>query len=369
MKRFFIFALAAVSVTSFADQFDNWDKNRDGKLSREELPEGPRQNFDRVDRNHDGAISREEHDEFVKRRAQPGQGNQNRPQMQVPDDVELIADINYADTDNKKQTLDLLLPKTREGKLPLIVFIHGGAWLAGDKKGGYGSVMPFVRDGRYVGASVEYRFSQEAQWPAQIFDCKAAIRWLRGNAAKYNIDPDRIAVWGGSAGGHLVAMLGTSGGVKELEGDLGKFTKESSRVQAAIDFFGPSDFFAITNFPSTIQHGAPDSPEGKLIGGAIGEKREAAKSVSPVTYATGDDPPFLIAHGTKDMTVPFNQSEILNQKLIEAKVAVPPVFIPMTDAGHGFQSADLNKRIAQFIDLHLRGIKSEISSEPIAQGK
>jgi acetyl esterase/lipase len=363
MKRFLLLLAASIALPAFADQFSDWDKNSDGKLTKDELPEGPRNNFEKVDRNGDGAISREEHAEFLKRRQQQG-GQQQAPK--IPDDVEVIADIHYASTTNKKQTLDLILPKKREGKLPSIVFIHGGAWMAGDKKSGHGNVMNYVRSGNYVGASVEYRFSQEATWPAQIHDCKAAIRWLRGNAAKYNIDPDRIAVWGGSAGGHLVAMLGTSGDVKDLEGDLGEFDKESSQVQAVIDFFGPSDFRTITNSPSTLRHGDADSPESKLIGGRIGDNPEKAKHVSPVVYATKDDPPFLIAHGTKDMTVPFSQSEEMAKALVDAKVATPPVFIPMTDAGHGFRSDELNKRIGQFLDLHLRGVKSEISSAAIA---
>ncbi len=365
MKRFLIFAFAAISFTSFADQFDDWDKNHDGKLSRDELPPGPRQVFDRVDTNHDGFVSRDEHEAFLRRR------QQQAGQTQAPQNVEVIPNLPYADTENPKQTLDLILPRDRAGKkLPLIVFIHGGAWLAGDKKSGYGNVMPFMRDGNYAGASVEYRFSQEATWPAQIFDCKAAIRWLRGNAEKYNFDPDHIAVWGGSAGGHLVAMLGTSGGVKDLEGGLGKFTNESSRVQCVVDFFGPADFVSLSKTTNTIHFGTAGSPESKLLGGTPSEKPDAAKSASPVTYASSDDPPFLIAHGTADNTVPFKQSETLNQALLDAKVATLPVFIHVVGGGHGFHSDELNRRIGQFFDMHLRGIKSEISAEPISvQGR
>ena len=155
-----------------------------------------------------------------------------QPGPRLPEGVKLVADLPYADNDNPRQQLDLLLPErpADEKPLPVVVFIHGGAWRGGDRKGGQRMVAPLVAAGDYAGASVGYRLSGEAIWPAQIHDCKAAIRWLRANAKKYNLDPDKIAVWGASAGGHLVAMLGTSGGVKELEGTLGKHTDQSSRV-------------------------------------------------------------------------------------------------------------------------------------------
>lgn len=364
MSKFLLLVCAAAALPVFADQFSDWDKNSDGKLVREEVPEGPRTNFERVDRDGDGGISRAEHEAFVKGRAQQQQPARQAPI--VPDEVEVITDINYASTTNRKQALDLVLPKNRAGKkLPLIVYIHGGAWLAGSKSQGIGSVMPYVKSGNFAGASVEYRFSQEAVWPAQIHDCKAAIRWLRGNAEKYNLDPDRIAVWGGSAGGHLSAMLGTSGGVKELEGDLGEFDSVSSRVQAVVDVCGPSDLLTITNSPSAIRHGLADAPEAKLLGGRIAEKVELARSASPVAFATKDDPPFMIVHGTKDLTVPFTQSEELNEALLKAGVTTKPVFIPMVEAGHGIGGKEFSRRVAQFFDLHLRGIASEISSEPI----
>jgi acetyl esterase/lipase len=214
---------------------------------------------------------------------------------------------------------------------------------------------------------VEYRFSQEAIWPAQIFDCKAAIRWLRANAAKYNIDPDRIGVWGASAGAHLAAMLGTSGGAEALEGSLGAFTNASSRVQCVVDCFGPSDFTSLSRNTNSIRFGAAGSPESRLIGGTVSENPEAARSASPATYASSDDPPFLIAHGTKDNTVPFSQSERMNKALLDAGATTSPVFIHMIGAGHGFHSGELNRRVAQFFDLHLCGRPAEISADPIEE--
>jgi len=134
--------------------------------------------------------------------------------------------------------------------------------------------LRFTADG-YAVAHVGYRLSQEAKFPAQIQDCKAAVRWLRANAQKYGLDPNKFVVWGASAGGHLVALVGTTGGAEELEGHVNDL-KESSRVQAVVDWFGPTDFLQIGNAESDLQHNAPDSPESKLIGGPVLENKDKA---------------------------------------------------------------------------------------------
>jgi acetyl esterase/lipase len=174
--------------------------------------------------------------------------------------------IPYAATRNPRQTLDLLLPKTPKSDkpLPVVVNIHGGAFRMGDKSMGLREIADLVASGDYAGVTINYRLSGEAIWPAQIHDCKAAIRWIRANAAKYRLDPDRIGVIGASAGGHLVAMLGTSGGVAVLEGDLGPYKEASSKVQCVVDQFGPSDLLAMGG-----THDAPRSPESELIGGPV----------------------------------------------------------------------------------------------------
>ena len=165
-----------------------------------------------------------------------------------------------------------------------------------------------VESGEYIGASVGYRLSDEAIWPAQLHDCKAAIRWLRANAKKYNLDPDRIGVTGTSAGGHLVAMLGTGGDVLELEGELGDHLKVSSRVNCVVDQYGPTDLLTMGGF-----HNNANSPESKLLGGAVQDNKKAARNASPTSYVSKDDPPVLLIHGTNDPVVPFNQSELLLQ--------------------------------------------------------
>jgi acetyl esterase/lipase len=290
----------------------------------------------------------------------PGKG------QKLPEAVKLEADIPYAGADNPRQRLNLLLPKTpRDDRpLPVIVYIHGGAWLGGDRTGGHGRLAGYVAGGEYAGVSVGYRLTREAIWPAQIHDCKAAIRWVRANAKKYNLDPDRIGVTGESAGGHLVAMLGTSGGVKDLEGNLGPHQDVSSRVQCVADLFGPSDIPAMQDYPSRLNHDAASSPEGKLVGGRVRDKKDVAIAASPVTYVSPDDPPFLIIHGNKDMVVPYNQSERLSGALKKTKVEC--YFITVDGGNHGgFRNPEVQKRQRQFFDKHLRGVQATISEETI----
>ncbi len=179
-----------------------------------------------------------------------GQEPASEAPARLPERIRLEKDIPYAGTKNPRQTLDLLLPKTVTGSgkpLPVIVYIHGGAFRSGNKAMGYGPLGALVASGEYAGATINYRLSGEAIWPAQIHDTKAAIRWVRANAAKYGLDPNRIAVMGSSAGGHLAAMVGTSGGVAELEGQLGSHTGTSSGVRCVVDLFGPSAAAKTTN--------------------------------------------------------------------------------------------------------------------------
>ena len=169
-----------------------------------------------------------------------------------PPGVTVLRDLQYIQGGHGRNRLDLYLPDKADGRLPLVVWIHGGAWWAGSKEGC--PAVPLVGKG-YAVASINYRLSQHAVFPAQIEDCKAAIRWLRANAVKYHLDPDHVGVWGESAGGHLVAMLGTTGNAKELEGTGGNLD-QSSHVQCVIDWFGPSDL--VTVGTQTDKPGTPD---------------------------------------------------------------------------------------------------------------
>ncbi len=186
--------------------------------------------------------------------------------------ITCLLNISYADTACVRQQLDLYLPrKPRGSKLPVIVFVPGLNWMQGDKSDGAHILIPFVRTGEYVGVSINYRFSSEAIWPAQIHDCKAAIRWIRAHAAKYGMDADHIGVWGESAGAHLALMLGVCNNVAVLEDSVGRCGHISSRVAAVVDCFGVTDLPALVGNPSALNKTLPGAPEAMLIGGPLRE--------------------------------------------------------------------------------------------------
>ena len=267
----------------------------------------------------------------------------------VPPNVKEFKDLEYIPGGHERNKLDLYLPQQLEGSgpLPLIVWIHGGAWRAGSKENC--RAVRFLDKG-YAVASVNYRLSQHAIFPAQIEDCKAAIRWLRANSGQYGLDPERIGVWGSSAGGHLAALLGTAGDIKEF--DVGLNLDVSSRVQAVCDFFGPTDFLQISQSGSDMDHSAADSPVSQLIGGPIRRNKEACKRASPINYVTKDNPPFLIIHGSQDKTVPINQSELIYEALTKKKV--PVTFHTVLGAGHGFSNPEVDKMVDDFFDAILK---------------
>ncbi|MEW6251890.1 MAG: alpha/beta hydrolase fold domain-containing protein [Planctomycetota bacterium] len=253
-----------------------------------------------------------------------------------------------------RQKLDLYLP-AGAGPFPLVVWIHGGAWLAGDKYpcGKAGILL----DAGFAVASVNYRLSQDATFPAQIHDCKGAIRWLRAHAAQYRIDPSRVGSWGSSAGGHLSALVGTGGGVPELEGEIGGNLAYSSRVQAAADYFGPTNFFTMGG-----SHDDCNSPESRLLGACLRDIKEhindpnwaywvnLTRLASPWYQVTPEEPPFHIAHGTADGTVPPSQSQELYDALIVA--GVPATLRMVPGAGHGLPVSEDNY-VRDFFLTHL----------------
>jgi acetyl esterase/lipase len=278
---------------------------------------------------------------------------------ELRDKVNIETDIEYAKAGDISLQLDVLKPKAESSKpRPVIVWIHGGGWQNGNKSNGIGRLSSYVASGDFVGVSVGYRLTDKGSWPAQIHDCKAAIRWIRANAEKLGIDPNKIGVWGSSAGGHLVSHLGTSGDVKEVEGDLGT-TGVSSRVACVVDFCGPSDF------PAFQLNSNAQNPITKLLGGLPKDKPDVAKEASPITYVTKDDPPFLIMHGTNDRTVPINQAERLYEA--QKKAGMDTIFVKIEGGAHGFGGPEVEARVRAFFDKHLLGKDVQVSGEPIKQ--
>ena len=261
-----------------------------------------------------------------------------------------MKDCSYAST-SKAQKLDLYLPRDSKDALPLIVFIHGGGWFEGDKRF---SPAEFIASHGYACASINYRLSNEAIFPAQIYDCKAAVRWLRDNADKYNYDPNKIGVWGCSAGGHLAALMGTSCGVKALEGKEGSL-RASSSVQAVCDWCGP------TNLLTIEKQGEPgnilkikerDGMIAKFLGGLPATKAKLAKQADPDTYVSSDNPPFLIMHGDHDDLVPIEQSRDF-YKTLQAK-HVNSRMITVKNGKHSFGNYESFAVALQFFNQALK---------------
>jgi acetyl esterase/lipase len=231
--------------------------------------------------------------------------------------VAWITNVPYVDGGGPQQQLDLYIP-TEQKNMPLVVFVHGGGWEHGDKAGD--SLNPnnlqLLWDG-YAMASINYRLAPAAIWPAQIQDCKAAIRWLKAHAHEYGYDASRIAVVGESAGGQLVAVLGTTSGSKTF--DVGENLDSSSDVTCVVDLFGPADFTAF---------------EGKFsfLGGAPKDHLDLARSASPINYVHRGEPAMLVVHGTADQLVPYIQAELLVGAM--DKVGAPYYFHTVVGGGH-----------------------------------
>lgn len=272
-------------------------------------------------------------------------GSAQQP-VALPESVELLKDVAYGKGGDRALKLHILRPKTAPKEaMPVLVWIHGGGWQAGSKDSGLGRLARYAERG-YFCATIEYRFSKEAVFPAQIEDSKCAIRFLRAKAKEYHLDPDRIGVWGSSAGGHLVALLGTSASVQELEGK-GGWQEQSSRVQAVCDFCGPADFlkWADSAHPAVVG----------LFGGKVKDKAALAAQASPVTHVSKEAPPFLIVHGDEDKVVPLDQSEALQAALKKAGIDV--TLHVVKGGGHGFGGPEIDKLVADFFDKQLKNAK------------
>jgi acetyl esterase/lipase len=265
----------------------------------------------------------------------------------------VVKDVIYGNAGGVALKLDIYYPKTAAGAIPAVVYVHGGGWTSGDKAIGAGAEdMPEMVNRGYLTVSINYRLAPQYKFPAQIEDAKCAIRFLKANASVYGINPDRIGVWGGSAGGHLVALLGTTDASAGMEGS-GGYPNQSSRVRAVVDMFGPSDLTALFRLGggSVMQD----------VFGTSDINSPVLKTASPVTYITPDDPPFLILHGDKDTVVPLSQSQILYNQLKAGGVTATLVVVK--NSGHGFvpsggaispTRAEITAMVADFYDKYLK---------------
>jgi len=276
----------------------------------------------------------------------------------------------YARVDTIDLKVDVHLPPPRidsaggliagDAKRPLLLWIHGGGWRGGHR-GDESPAFPFLDSG-FVVASIDYRLSQQATWPAQIHDAKAAVRWARAHADVLRLDTARIVAWGTSAGGQLAALLGLTTPADSLEGRVGADSDQVASVRAVIDYFGPTNFLHYV--PRRWSKG---SSVGQLLGCAVKDCLDRARAASPVTYVTPDDVPFFITHGTGDSTVPFAQSVSLDSALRAA--GVPVLFVPIPRADHGgpsFSSPVMNNLVAGFLSNVFAGQYPVTTYGPLA---
>jgi acetyl esterase/lipase len=268
--------------------------------------------------------------------------------LRADEKVTVENNIEYANPDDQHLQVNMARPAEGAGPFPAVVCIHGGGFRAGTRDGYDGLIRQLAERG-YVAITVTYRLAPKYPFPAAIYDVKAAVRWLRANAAKYHVDPDRIGVTGGSAGGHLAQFLGVTSDVKEFEGDEGNLD-QSSRVACVVNYYGPSDF--------TKSYGkSVDAAEvlPLFLGGNLEQQRQKHIIASPLYWVTPNAAPTLCVHGTKDTYVAYEQAVWLTDKLRAAGVEVE--LLTLEGAGHGFggeyaQKADM--ALFAFFDRHLK---------------
>jgi len=259
---------------------------------------------------------------------------------QPPENTTVHRDLEYAVEDGESLRLDLYLPKNAKTTPALVVWIHGGGWKNGDKANVNPAILRLSADG-YAVASINYRLKDLSIHPKNIHDCKGAVRWLRSKAETHGYDPNRIAVGGGSAGGHLALLLGLSGGIEELEGTVGGNTNQSTVVKAIIDLYGPSELTVM------LEKSERFARSHNFI-------MEQLASASPLTYLSPNDPPVLILHGDSDKTVPVEQSQLLHKRY--QKAGLESELHIIEGAGHGgmvFSDEERYRLIKAFLDRHL----------------
>ena len=277
-------------------------------------------------------------------------------------------DVDYVGDGIVGHKLDIFLPKNGSAPFPVIVCIYGSAFFSNNSKaatfsGGLGQRL--LKEGFAV-VTINHRSSNDAKFPAQIHDVKAAIRFTRANSAAFSLDSNFIGITGWSSGGHLSAMAGTTNTTKkdkirgldiDIEGNLGKFTNTSSSVSAVVDWFGPTDFLIMDSCGSQMKHNDVKSPESSLIGGAIQENKDKVALVNPISYVNKNNPPFLIFHGDKDQLVPHCQSERLYTRLQQEGVKSDLVIIAGGGHGPGVMIEKYYDRMVAFFKGQVEDIK------------
>lgn len=270
-------------------------------------------------------------------------------------------DLNYAGDTMLYHRLDIYLPEIKLPSYPVVIAIYGSAWFANDLKNqSMHTLGPSLLDNGFAIVTPNHRSSRDAIYPAQIHDIKAVIRFVRANAKEYQLDTSFIGITGGSSGGHLAALAGTTGNITtyrvnsismDIEGNVGPYTSFSSVVDAVVDWFGPSDFLKIDSCGSVMVHNAADSPESSLLGGPIQDNVDRCALANPITYIDANDPPFLLLHGDADPLVPHCQSEMLHNALLKAGVPSQYALVPGGKHVEGMMKDEYFEMMVEFFAL------------------
>ena len=275
-------------------------------------------------------------------------GQNKKKAQQIPAGFRVEKDLVYATHDGIDLKLDLYLPEGKPTDLmPVVIWVHGGGWLKGSKDK---CMASYLAQSGFAVASIGYRLVDKAQWPGQIKDCYAAVRWLRTEGEKYGIDGEKIGAWGSSAGGHLVALMGT----REPDGEY----EVSAKLQAVCDWFGPTNL--LTMPPNNISETrtaeqVANSNGAKLLGATVREVPGLAKDASALFHVSKEAPPFLIMHGSEDPGVPLTQSSTFHEALKEA--GAESEFVIVEGAGHGgkeFQTIEVRNKVREFFTRTLK---------------
>jgi acetyl esterase/lipase len=263
-------------------------------------------------------------------------------------EIEIERDVEYSNPNDAHLKLNLARPKEIEGRAPAVVCIHGGGWTAGSREG-WDGVCAHLAERGYVAVTITYRFAPQHPFPAAVNDAKAAVRWLRANAERLKIDPDRIGAVGDSAGGHLSQFLAVTGNVKSFDRD-GDNLDQSSRIQCEVNFYGPNDMVRMQGVLPEV-----DRLVSQFVGGDLEHARHEHIVASPISWVTPDSAPTLIIHGTKDNIVPHDQAIWMRERLQAADV--PVELLSIEGAGHGFSGEDgerAKEATLAFFDKHLK---------------
>lgn len=273
-------------------------------------------------------------------------------------------DVNYAGDSMAYHNMDIYLPKIEKHSYPVVAVIYGSGWFANNMKGADLKTLGVpLLDAGFAVIMPNHRSSRDAHFPAQINDIKAVVRFLRAHAGDYSLDTSFVGITGSSSGGHLSALMGTSGQVGiqkigdyevDIEGDVGIDASCDSSVDAVVDWFGPTNFLVMDSCGSKMEHNAPMSPESALIGGAIQENKDKCLLANPITYVNANDPSFLILHGDKDPLVPYCEGEMLFQALQESGVESKLVIVPEAQHGPGLFNESYYKMMVDFFTSKLK---------------